>query len=54
MNVIPDVLPSLHPSIDLRLSFPEPPPLSTYLRTRTRRKYQPVEPGSYLVPEQVS
>ncbi|KAL5535788.1 MRPL35 [Sanghuangporus sanghuang] len=52
MNVVPDLLPSLHPSIDLRISFPEPPPHSTYLRTRTRRKYKPVEPGVYLLPEQ--
>ncbi|EJD03667.1 PEBP-like protein [Fomitiporia mediterranea MF3/22] len=52
MHVVPDLLPSVHPSIDLRVSFPEPPPLSTYLRTRTRRKYKPVEPGVYLLPEQ--
>ncbi|KAL5519253.1 MRPL35 [Sanghuangporus vaninii] len=52
MSVVPDLLPSLHPSIDLRISFPEPPPHSTYLRTRTRRKYKPVEPGVYLLPEQ--
>ncbi|KAL5494969.1 MRPL35 [Sanghuangporus weigelae] len=52
MSVVPDLLPSLHPSVDLRISFPEPPPHSTYLRTRTRRKYKPVEPGVYLLPEQ--
>ena len=54
MNVVPDVLPAVHPSIDLRLTFPEPPPSNTYLRTMTRRKHKPVEPGVYLVPEQVS
>ncbi|KAI5121147.1 hypothetical protein M0805_007145 [Coniferiporia weirii] len=52
MSVVPDLLPSVRPTIDLRLSFPEPPPLSTYLRTRTKRKYKPVEPGIYLAPEQ--
>ncbi|KAH8119902.1 PEBP-like protein [Phellopilus nigrolimitatus] len=52
MGVVPDVVPALHPSIDLRLSFPEPPPFSTYLRTRTRRKHKPVEPGVFILPEQ--
>jgi len=54
MNVVPDVVPSLHPSFDLRITFPEPPPRSVYLRTRVKRPYKQVEPGIYLTPEQVS
>ena len=53
MNVVPDILPEMHPSFDLRLSFPEPPPRNTLLRTRTARRYLPVEPGVFLLPEQV-
>ena len=53
MNVVPDVLPSLHPSLDLRLTFPEAPPKNTYLRTRSKRQHKQVEPGVFLVSEQV-
>ena len=53
MHVIPDLLPTFHPSFDLRLTFPEPPPKSTFLRTRVKRRYAPVEPGVFLLPEQV-
>lgn len=53
MNVVPDVLPSLHPSLDLRLTFPEPPPQSIYLRTRSKRQHKQVEPGVFLISEQV-
>lgn len=52
MHVVPDLLPSLRPSLDLRVNFLEPPPQSVYLRTHTKRKYQKVEPGIFLVPEQ--
>ena len=52
MNVVPDVLPSLHPSLDLRITFPEPPPQSVYLRTRSKRQHKQVEPGVFLVSEQ--
>src|SRR5579872_5018870 len=53
MNVVPDILPSIHPSFDLRLTFPEPPPESKYLRNRTKRQHKQVEPGVFLVSEQV-
>lgn len=53
MNVVPDVLPVLRPSIDLQLAFPEGPPQSVVARTRRARKYKTVEPGVYLLPEQV-
>lgn len=52
MHVVPDLLPSLQPSLDLRVNFSEPPPASVYLRTHTKRKYQKVEPGIFLLPEQ--
>lgn len=53
MKVVPDMLPELHPSLDLRIRYLEPPPKSNYLRTRVKRKLRQVEPGSFLVPEQV-
>lgn len=54
MNVVPDLLPSLHPSLDLRINFPEGPPKSVYRRSRMKRRYTHVEPGVFLLPEQVS
>jgi large subunit ribosomal protein L35 len=51
MNVVPDLLPSLHPSIDLRVNFPEAPPAGR--RTHAKRKMEKVEPGVFLLPEQV-
>lgn len=53
MNIVPDLLPSLKPSLDLRVNYPEPPPQSVYLRTRVKRKYEKVEPGVFVLPEQV-
>lgn len=53
MNVVPDLLPNLRPTVDLRVNYPEKPPESVYLRTRVKRKYEKVEPGIYLLPEQV-
>ena len=53
MHVVPDLLAALHPSFDLRVTFPEPPPKSVYLRTRVKRRYKQVEPGIFLLPEQV-
>ncbi|KAI0638861.1 PEBP-like protein [Trametes polyzona] len=52
MNVVPDMLPALHPSFDLRVKFSEPPPENNYLRTRVKRKLKQVEPGIFLVSEQ--
>lgn len=52
MNVVPDLLPSLHPTLDLRVNFLEPPPTDVYRRTRVKRRYQKVEPGVFLLPEQ--
>lgn len=53
MNVVPDMLPELRPSLDLRIRYLEPPPKNNYLRTRVKRKLKAVEPGIFLVPEQV-
>ncbi|EMD41367.1 hypothetical protein CERSUDRAFT_128093 [Gelatoporia subvermispora B] len=52
MKVVPDLLPELHPSLDLRINFPEPPPEDVYKRSRVKRKYEKVEPGVFLRPEQ--
>jgi len=53
MHVIPDILSSLQPTVDLRVVFPEPPPTNVVLRARTKRKTLPVEAGVFLVNEQV-
>lgn len=52
MHVIPDILSSLQPTVDLRVVFPEPPPKNVVLRARTKRKTLPVEAGVFLVNEQ--
>ncbi|KAI0668656.1 PEBP-like protein [Trametes maxima] len=52
MSVVPDMLPELRPSFDLRIKYAEPPPKDNYLRTRVKRKLKQVEPGIFLVPEQ--
>ena len=53
MHVIPDVLPVLQPTVDLRVVFPEPPPKDVVLRARAKRKTAPVEAGAFFVNEQV-
>ena len=53
MNVVPDMLPELHPSFDLRIRYLAPTPKDNYLRTRVKRKHRQVEPGIFLTPEQV-
>ena len=53
MNVVPDMLPELHPSFDLRIRYLAPAPKDNYLRTRVKRKHRQVEPGIFLTPEQV-
>ena len=54
MHVIPDVLPSLYPSLDMRVTFPMPLPVNATRRQRLKPRYKEVEPGMYLRPEQVS
>ncbi len=53
MNVVPDLLPNMRPTLDLRVNFPEAPPDNVYQRTRVKRDYEKVEPGIFLLPEQV-
>ena len=53
MHVIPDVLPSLKPTVDLRVVIPEAPPKDVVLRARMKRKTGPAEAGVFLVNEQV-
>jgi len=52
MHVIPDVLPELRPTVDLRAVFPEPPPKDVVLRARAKRKTAQTEAGVFLVNEQ--
>ncbi|KAH9963506.1 phosphatidylethanolamine-binding protein [Russula dissimulans] len=52
MHVIPDILPDLQPTVELRVVFPEAPPKNVVLRARTKRKTLPVEAGVFLVNEQ--
>ncbi|KAH7884029.1 phosphatidylethanolamine-binding protein [Phlebopus sp. FC_14] len=47
MHIVPDVLAGLHPSLDLRITFPD-----HHVKTDARKKYRHVEPGVYLLPEQ--
>jgi large subunit ribosomal protein L35 len=47
MNVVPDVIPDLRPSFDLRVSFPQ---YNEALRYRTN---QVIEPGVFLEPKDV-
>ncbi len=54
MNVIPDVLPVLQPTVDLRVVFPEAPLKNLVLRERAKRKTAPVEACVFFVNEQVS
>jgi hypothetical protein len=54
MHVIPDIIPSLQPTVDLRVVFPEPPPKNVVLRARAKRRTLPIEAGVFLVNEQVN
>lgn len=53
MNVVPDLLPELHPSLDLRANFPERLSKKARLANRTKAKYEKTDPGVFLLPEQV-
>jgi large subunit ribosomal protein L35 len=50
MHVVPDIVPELLPSIDLHVHFLKRP---DFLFPNTRRRHASVEPGVYLLPEQV-
>lgn len=53
MHVIPDIVPSIQPTVDLRVVFPEAPPKNVVLRARAKRRLSPVEAGVFLANEQV-
>ncbi|GJE94174.1 PEBP-like protein [Phanerochaete sordida] len=52
MGVVPDLLPDIRPSIDLRVNFPERLPEKLRKANRTKRSFEKVEAGVYLLPEQ--
>jgi len=54
LHVIPDILPILRPTVDLRLVFPGDPPKNVVLRARAKRKTMPIDAGVSLVNKQVS
>jgi large subunit ribosomal protein L35 len=49
MNVVPDVVPDLRPTLDLQITFP----IASKSSHRGKLRYETVEPGVYLLPEQV-
>lgn len=53
MFVVPDVVPSLHPSVDLRVTYPEYFVGTMQNGESKKRKHALVEPGTYLHPQQV-
>lgn len=53
MSVVPDVVPFLHPSLDLRVTYPEYFVRKIEHGESKKRKHELVEAGTYLHPEQV-
>jgi large subunit ribosomal protein L35 len=53
MKVVPDVLPDVHPSLDLRVTFPKVTSKKESQATVLKAIYEHVEPGVFLLPEQV-
>lgn len=53
MKVVPDVLPDIHPSLDLRVNFPRVKSKTGLQATVSKAVYEHVEPGVFLLPEQV-
>jgi large subunit ribosomal protein L35 len=51
MHVVPDVLPDLHPSLDLRITAPA---TSAQFFADPKKRFVEVEPGVYLTPDRVS
>ncbi|KAG1889188.1 phosphatidylethanolamine-binding protein [Suillus subluteus] len=52
MKVVPDVLPDIHPSLDLRVNFPKVKSNTRTQATVSKAVYEHVEPGVFLLPEQ--
>jgi hypothetical protein len=52
MHVAPDVLPVLHPKVDLHVKF-SPPPSESSPRQARAKGLGEVEPGIFLLPHQV-
>ncbi|KZT61776.1 PEBP-like protein [Calocera cornea HHB12733] len=61
MNVIPDLLPWVDPTVDMRLRFPAPPGQASQAtqpaessETRESSPPEPVKPGTFLLPSQTT
>jgi len=53
MKVVPDVLSDIHPSLDLRVNFPKVTSKTGSQVSVSKAVYEQVEPGVFLLPEQV-
>lgn len=53
MNIVPDLLPALHPTVDLRVQFPYLGPRTAHQRAREKGGFSTIEPGSFLTAAQV-
>jgi len=52
MKIVPDVLPNIHPSLDLRVNFPKVASKTGSQVFVSKAVYEHVEPGIFLLPEQ--
>ncbi|KAG1746835.1 phosphatidylethanolamine-binding protein [Suillus lakei] len=52
MKVVPDVLPDIHPSMDLRVNFPKVKSNTGLQVTVSKVVHEHVEPGVFLLPDQ--
>ncbi|KAG6332502.1 hypothetical protein ID866_6587 [Astraeus odoratus] len=52
MFVVPDVVPHLHPSLDVRVTYPEYISGRSHSDSSDKRQHKLVEPGTFLDPEQ--
>lgn len=52
MFIVPDVIPYLHPSLDLRVTYPQA--RTTSRRQPGKTQHMLVEPGTFLLPEQTT
>ena len=53
MGVIPDLIPVLEPSLDLRVTYVDKPVKKLSPRTLLKGHFSAVEPGVFLEPAQV-
>jgi len=53
MHVVPDLLPELHPNVDMRIQFPDPAAHRAMKQSRQEKSdLYTIEPGTFLRPDQ--